>query len=312
MLYLNLRTNMSNKILDWQLNGCTQPYFNFIFCCCSLDQHREYYTKVKGNKYSDILIPYAHFTSKNRISFPAGLVSQLPSVSPVLQRESNVSSFVFPVQCCQILFELSEKCVWWLAISASALGAAAAPPVAAPLPPAPLLLVQGCGLLVLWGEWPFPHTIAHVSHPGVWPPTLPGPCCSGYATVFNSAHQGFILLHRWWVEDLTVPLSGYPLLNSSLIRVSTSCFLSLSTYASLLIASWKSQGTSSHHWFSSLKLLMLYPSVLSKSLFDFSQNSHPWIGCQEPVPQLGFFFFFVFIFSQLKYSSDLGFNFGWT
>lgn len=61
---------------------------------------------------------------KNRISFPIGFVSQLPSVSPVLQQESNVSSFVFPVQCCQILFQLPEKCVWWRSISASALSAA--------------------------------------------------------------------------------------------------------------------------------------------------------------------------------------------
>lgn len=120
----------------------------------------------------------------------------------MLQRESNVSSFVFPVQSCQISFELSEKCVWWLAMSASALSPAVAPPVGPHLPPAPLLLLQDCDLLVFWAEQPVSHTIAHVFRPTVWPP-LPGPCCSGYATAFNSAHRGFILLHRWWVEDLT-------------------------------------------------------------------------------------------------------------
>lgn len=140
---------------------------------------------------------------KNRISFPVGFVSQLPSVSPVLQRESNVSSFVFPVQCCQILFQLSEKCVWWHTISASALGAAVAPPLAPCLPPTPLLLVQGSGLIVLWVKRLVPHTTAHVPHPSIFPPHPPGPCCSGYATVFSSAHCGFTLLHWWWVEDLT-------------------------------------------------------------------------------------------------------------
>lgn len=139
---------------------------------------------------------------KNRISFPVGFVSQLPSVSPVLQRESNVSSFVFPVQCCQILFQLSEKCVWWLQSSTSALGTAAAPPVAPHLLPTPLLPVQGSGLIVLWVERLVPHTTAHIPHPSIWPSLL-GPCCSGYATVFNSAHWVFILLHWWWVEDLT-------------------------------------------------------------------------------------------------------------
>lgn len=121
MLYLNLRTNMSNKILDWQLNCCTQPYFNFIFCCCSLDQHREYYTKVKGSKHSDILIPHAYFTSKNRISFPVGFTSQLPSVSPALWWECNVSSFVFPVQHCQNLSWWPEKHIWLCVTSISAL-----------------------------------------------------------------------------------------------------------------------------------------------------------------------------------------------
>lgn len=82
-----------------------------FFCCCSLDQHREYYTKVKRNKYSDILIPHAHFTSKNSISFPVDFASQLPSVSPALQQESNVSSFVFSVQYCQILSQRLVKCL---------------------------------------------------------------------------------------------------------------------------------------------------------------------------------------------------------
>lgn len=82
-----------------------------FFCCCSLDQHREYYTKVKWNKYSDILIPHAHFTSKNSISFPVDFASQLPSVSPALQQESNVSSFAFSVQYCQILSQRLVKCL---------------------------------------------------------------------------------------------------------------------------------------------------------------------------------------------------------
>lgn len=82
-----------------------------FFCCCSLDQHREYYTKVKRNKYSDILIPHAHFTSKNSISFPVDFASQLSSVSPALRQESNVSSFVFPVQYCQIFSQRSVKCL---------------------------------------------------------------------------------------------------------------------------------------------------------------------------------------------------------
>lgn len=163
-----------------------------FFCCCSLNQHREDYTKVKGNKYSDILIPHVHFPSKKRISFSVGFVSQLPSVSPVRQQETNVSSVVFPEHCCQILFQLSQKCVWSHVISSSALGTAEVPPKALHRSPN---LSPGSGL---WLD----HSSSEMSgFPQQSMPctpefTLSGPCSSGCATVFTSAHWGFILLHQ--------------------------------------------------------------------------------------------------------------------
>lgn len=60
----------------------------------------------------------------------------------------------------------------------------------------------------LWLDCPLgetsgsPHNSPRPS-PQHFPSPPPGPCCSGYATVFSSGHCGFILLHWWWVEDLT-------------------------------------------------------------------------------------------------------------
>lgn len=123
----------------------------------------------------------------------------------------NVSSFVFPVQCCQILFQLSEKCVWW---HVSVLSMAAAPPVAPHLPPVPLLLVRDSGLIVLWVEHLVPYTTAHIPHPSIHPP-VPGPCCWGYAAVFTSGHQVFILWKRRWVKDFTCSPFRPPCVNQT-------------------------------------------------------------------------------------------------
>lgn len=163
-----------------------------FFCCCALNQHREDYTKLKGNKCSDILIPHAHFPSKKKNSFSVGFVTQLPSVSPMLQWKTNVSSVVFPMQRCQILFQLSQKCVWTHVISSNAVGTAEAPPMAPHMSPNPF---PGSGL---WLDHPSSETSGFPKQPMPCTPafTLPGSSSSGRAAVFISAHWGFILPHQ--------------------------------------------------------------------------------------------------------------------
>lgn len=237
-----------------------------FFCCCSLDQHREYYTKVKRNKYSDILIPHAHFTSKNSISFPVDFASQLPSVSPALQQESNVSSFVFSVQYCQILSQRLVKCLMTHGQHKC--------------PTFPWLSLSWCrAVLSFEGNSFFCTSVTKAfCHPST-----------------DHAVQGFqwssvlqisvFFLHQKWVEDDTcIPFWLFHSDYGSPFLVSVYCFLCMSTsesFLTLLNIPWNT--------FPLLVLLLEGAGFLPwGSLyipFCLYQTSHPWIGYQKFVPQ---------------------------
>lgn len=234
-----------------------------FFCCCSLDQHREYYTKVKRNKYSDILIPHACFTSKNSISFPVDFASQLPSVLPALQQESNVSSFVFPVQYCQILSQRSVK-------SLMTCGQQKCPTFSQP--PLSWLCCPLREQLLLYSlTVAFCHPSADLGVQGFqWSPVL--------------QIRGFVLLQKWEEDDTCIPFWLFHSNYGSPFPVSVYCFLSLSTSESFLTLL-----NIPRNIFPPLALLLEGAGFLPWGFlyipFCLSQTSHPWISYQKPVPQ---------------------------
>lgn len=167
------------------------------------------------------------FLQKKRISFSVGSVSQLL----LLQQETNVSSVVFPVQHCQILFQLSQKYIWSHANISSALATAEAPPMAPPTSPN-LSPGWGLGLIILWVKC----LVSHNS-PCPKPQHLPflGPVLQGVQQS-SLLHIGDLFSISREQRISPALFSVFSVLNSTLFPVSMYCVLWL--HLSWLHLSW--------------------------------------------------------------------------
>ena len=179
-------------------------------------------------------------------------------------------------------------------------------------PTCPWPLSPGAGLwLVLWGERLVPHTTAHVLHPSMCSPP-PWPLLFRVCNSFQFCTLGIYSPSWWWAEDLTCSPFRLPCVKEQPL----SCLHILLSVSVRLCALPDHLLEIPGNIFLPLIFLLEAACALPWCPLHLSFWLFPDFSSLNRLPRIRFsvlgLLFFVLIFSQLKYSSDLGFNFGWT